>query len=91
MHVVPGNKVTAVCCEQLSKIIKHLQAQLEHQEAVGAGMEGQLATALAELNRLQAFEANQQEIIEQVLKLYKPAKNACVTPDVLASCTALVL
>lgn len=69
MYVMPGNKVTAVCCEQLSKIIKHLQAQLEHQEAVGASLEGQLATALAELHRLQAFEASQQEIIEQVHKL----------------------
>lgn len=63
---MPDNNVTAVWCEQLSKIIKHLQAQLDHQEAVGAGLQGQLATALAELHRLQAFEANQREIIEQV-------------------------
>ena len=50
---------------QLSKIIKHLQAQLDHQEAVGASLEGQLGTALAELERLQALEASQQEAIEQ--------------------------
>lgn len=54
---------------QLSKVIKHLQAQLEHQEAVGTSLEGQLATALAELERLQAFEANQQEIIEQACSI----------------------
>ncbi|DBA87734.1 TPA: hypothetical protein ACH3X1_004735 [Trebouxia sp. C0004] len=59
------NTVIAVCCEQLSKIIKHLQSQLEHQEAVGASLDGQLATALGELHRLQAFEASQQELIEQ--------------------------
>lgn len=70
MYVMPGNMVTAMCCEQLSKIIKHLQAQLEHQEAVGASLDGQLATALAELHPLQAFEANQQEIIEQVQKWF---------------------
>ncbi|KAL0051795.1 hypothetical protein WJX82_002188 [Trebouxia sp. C0006] len=50
---------------ELSKIIKHLQAQLDHQEAVGAGLQGQFATALAELHCLQAVEANQREIIEQ--------------------------
>ena len=58
-----------MCCVQLSKVIKHLQAQLEHQEATGASLEGQLAAALAELERLQAFEANQREIIEQVCHL----------------------
>ncbi len=84
MYVMSDNSLTAVFCEQLSKIIKHLQAQLDHQEAVGANLEGQLATALAELRRLQDFEAKQQEIIEQVLKLDKPAKSACVTCDVLA-------
>lgn len=86
---MPGNKVTAVCCEQLSKIIKHLQAQLDHQEAVGAGLEGQLATALAELHRLQAFEANQQEIIEQVQKWIQVAslQRRCAC---LMHCTCLV-
>ncbi|KAL3140610.1 hypothetical protein ABBQ32_005180 [Trebouxia sp. C0010 RCD-2024] len=54
---------------ELSKIIKHLQAQLEHREAVGASLEGQLGTALAELQRLQAVEANQQEAIEQACSL----------------------
>ncbi len=66
MYTMPDNNVTAVWCEQLSKIIKHLQAQLDHQEAVGAGLQGQFATALAELHCLQAVEANQREIIEQV-------------------------
>ena len=73
-----------MCCKQLSKVIKHLQAQLDHQEAVGAGLEGRLATAMAELHRLKVFEANQQEIIEQVLTLYELAKNACIIPGVLA-------
>lgn len=57
-----GSRVAGV---QLSKIIKHLQAQLEHQEAVRASLEGQLAKALAELGRLQASEANQQETVDQ--------------------------
>lgn len=56
-------------CLQLSKIIKHLQAQLDQQEAVGASLEGQLATSQGELERLQAFEANQQDIIEQARSL----------------------
>lgn len=57
------------CCVQLSKIIKHLQAQLDHQEAVGASLEGQLAAAQGELRSLQALEANQQEAIEQAMHL----------------------
>ena len=55
---------------QLSKVIKHLQAQLDHQEAAGASLEGQLATALRELERLQTFEANQQAVLEQVCTCY---------------------
>ena len=57
------------CYVQLSKIIKHLQAQLDCQEAVGARLEGQLATTQGELERLQAMEAKQQETIEQVCSL----------------------
>ena len=58
-------------------------------------MEGQLATALAELHCLQVFEANQQEIIEQVHKLIgiTSLQRLCVTfemclPDALHSSCA---
>ena len=74
---------TALCQRcvdvQLSKVIKHLHAQLEHQEAVGASLEGQLATALTELERLQAVEANQQEITEQARIIILPRHVACRT------------
>lgn len=52
--------------------MKHLQAQLDHQEAVGASLEGQLAAAQGDLERLRAFEANQLEVIEQACSIFLP-------------------
>ena len=54
---------------QLSKIIKHLQAQLDQQEAIGETLEAQLAKSHADLERLYALEAAQEDIIQQVRKL----------------------
>ena len=51
---------------QLSKVIKHLQAQLDQQEAAGQKLQEQLSEDQAELERLHALEAAQQELMQQV-------------------------
>ena len=51
---------------QLSKIIKHLQAQLDHQEEVGEHLQQDLAGANNQIAQLQDAVAGYPEAMEQV-------------------------
>ena len=54
---------------QLSKIIKHLQAQLDQQEAEGDQLRDDLAAACEEIQHMQSAVAGHPEALDQVFVL----------------------
>lgn len=62
---------------QLSKIIKHLQAQLDQQEEEGAQLKDQLAAAHEQVELLQDATAGHPEALEQVCCFSRTVADWC--------------